>query len=536
LVAALLAGAALVMYGIPAEGHSLVRDSDPADGATVAHPPDAITIVFTEPPDPKLSQVEILDTDARKLAGGPVSPVPGSWLTVRFALPPLANGVYTVVWRTVSATDGHAATGVFAFAIGAATAGQPVPSVPSPPAPALSPLGVAGHWGLDAGYGLLLGGAWVALLAFEQISTGLFLLVAVGDALSLFGLAMTAEAGRENAAISWSAFAGTSVASGIGLVLLPVAATALVLIGAYIIGRRARRPALIVTACLAALAMLGSALASHAASSRLPWLMVPAQWVHVASFAVWIGGLAAVLVGIRGVPTPGKARAVGRFSLVAGYAFAALAITGVLRGIEDLDSWQSLVTTTFGWLLLAKSAFFVVITPLAATNRWRYVRMGIEGIPRLRWVSRGEVVLAGVIMIAAAFLTTLPPPSFLHQVKTRPIHEIVAQGVDDRGEVRVRLEVAPGYAGRNLFAATVTDRKTSRPVGHARLFLFFDLPARPEIGEEVLELRNLGGGLYSVNSTDLSLTGNWTVTVAVETSTNSFDVPLTIRALPAPTA
>ena len=78
--------------------------------------------------------------------------------------------------------------------------------------------------------------------------------------------------------------------------------------------------------------------------------------------------------------------------------------------------------------------------------------------------------------------------------------------------VRVKLDVAPGYPGLNRFAVTVRDYKTGGPVSGARLFLLFDLPARPEIGESVLELRGLGEGIYSAEGTRLSLAGKWTVT------------------------
>src|SRR5207302_10153306 len=171
--------------------------------------------------------------------------------------------------------------------------------------------------------------------------------------------------------------------------------------------------------------------------------------LHVLAYAVWIGGLAAVLVGIRGLPTIEKARAVGRFSVVAGFAFAAMILTGLVRGIDEVGSVPNLFTTTFGWLILVKTALFLTIAPLAATNRWRYVRMGVRGIPPLRWVSRGEVALAAVIMVAAAFLTTLPPPSFIRPVAAQTFPHLAVEGVDYGGAVRVKLDVAPGYPGVN---------------------------------------------------------------------------------------
>jgi copper transport protein len=528
LKAALLAAGATLAISVGADAHSLVRVSDPPDGATLAHAPSAVIITFTEAPDPKLSQVQVLDTSGRQVAGGPAQAVAGAPTTVAIALPPLVDGVYTVSWRTVSAIDGHVATGVFAFAVGA----QPVPPIPlavAPSAPPPSALGVIGRWGLDAGYGLLLGGAWVDLLALQDFSLAVLLVVGIGDVLALIGAFMVAEAARENAGVDWSLFLGTSLARGMEFVILPIAAAGLAVFAAWRLQRTARRMALAVCAGLSALAMVANATVSHAASSPLAWLMIPVHWLHVSSYAVWIGGLAAVLVGIRGLPTIEKARAVRRFSLVAGVAFAAMILTGLVRGIDEVGSWSNLFGTTFGWLLLAKTALFFTIAPLAAMNRWRYVRMGVGGIPRLRWISRGELVLAVVIMVAAAFLTTLPPPSFVRAVAAQNFPHLVVEGVDYGSAVRVKLDVAPGYPGLNRFTVTVRDAKTNRPVSGARLFLLFDLPARQEVGESVLELRGLGDGIYTAEGTRLSLAGSWTVTVVAETASTSYDAVLPIK-------
>jgi len=526
--AALLAGGATLALSIGADAHSLVRLSDPPDGATLAHAPSLVIITFTEAPDPKLSQIQILDTSGREVAGGPASAVSGAPTTVAITLPPLGDGVYTVSWRTVSAIDGHVATGVFAFAVGA----QPVPPIPlalAQPAAPPSPLGIIGRWGLDAGYGLLLGGAWVDLLALHDFSLAVLLVVGVGDLLALIGAFMVAEAARENAGVDWSLFLGTSLAHGMEFVVLPIILAGLAVLAAWRLRRTPRRLALAICAGLSALAMVANATVSHAASSPLAWLMIPVHWLHVSSYAVWIGGLAAVLVGIRGLPTVKKARAVRRFSLVAGVAFAAMILTGLVRGIDEVGSWSNLFTTTFGWLLLAKTALFFTIAPLAAMNRCLYVRMGVSGIPRLRWISRGELVLAAVIMVAAAFLTTLPPPSFVREVAAQNFPHLVVEGADYGSAVRVNLDAAPGYPGLNRFTVTVHDAKTGRPVSGARLFLLFDLPARPEIGESILELRGLGNGIYTAEGTRLSLAGSWTVTVVVETASTSYDAVLPIK-------
>src|SRR5262245_40309210 len=60
--AVLLAIAWLLLTGPAAGAHAVLRGSDPAAGASVARAPAAVTLRFTEAPDPTLSVVRVLDT------------------------------------------------------------------------------------------------------------------------------------------------------------------------------------------------------------------------------------------------------------------------------------------------------------------------------------------------------------------------------------------------------------------------------------------------------------------------------------------
>ena len=53
---AILAGGLLCLWlgSPPALAHALLASSDPAAGATVATSPPRVSLMFTEPPDPKL--------------------------------------------------------------------------------------------------------------------------------------------------------------------------------------------------------------------------------------------------------------------------------------------------------------------------------------------------------------------------------------------------------------------------------------------------------------------------------------------------
>src|SRR5207237_837611 len=148
-----------------AGAHALLNRSDPPSGATLQQAPQAVTLTFTEAPEPTLSSVRILLPSGQQVPTGPLHALAGAPRTLEVTLGPLSTGVYTVNWRTVSRVDGHVTGGAFAFGVGTTPADIAVPEVTSPPP---SVLGGAARWGLYAGLSVLLGAAWVWTIALPQ--------------------------------------------------------------------------------------------------------------------------------------------------------------------------------------------------------------------------------------------------------------------------------------------------------------------------------------------------------------------------------
>src|SRR4051812_29628707 len=106
----LLAGAIALAVAIgtllaparPATAHALRQSSYPDAGATLPKAPTEVRVTFGEQPDAKLSSLRVLDTSGSDYAAGRTEAVAGQPLTLRRSVEPLANGVYTVSWRTVS--------------------------------------------------------------------------------------------------------------------------------------------------------------------------------------------------------------------------------------------------------------------------------------------------------------------------------------------------------------------------------------------------------------------------------------------------
>src|SRR5215472_16147204 len=150
LLVAVLALAGIGVLASPARAHALLERSFPAADSSLPSAPQAMLLYFTEAPEPSLSTVLLLDSSGQAVPRvGEPTVVPGDAQELRVRLPGLADGVYTVNWRTVSKVDGHVTGGSFAFGIGvqppagsAAAQAAKSGSLGSAPAPA----DVVGLW------------------------------------------------------------------------------------------------------------------------------------------------------------------------------------------------------------------------------------------------------------------------------------------------------------------------------------------------------------------------------------------------------
>ena len=71
-----------------AAAHANLASSDPAANASLDHAPADVTMTFTEPPDPKLSVVHVLDVNGTDVEAGPVQAVPARKTSCRARSPP----------------------------------------------------------------------------------------------------------------------------------------------------------------------------------------------------------------------------------------------------------------------------------------------------------------------------------------------------------------------------------------------------------------------------------------------------------------
>jgi copper transport protein len=534
LAAAILAlvGAAIGLQPQPVFGHALLSSSDPAANATLATAPSEITLAFTETPDPRLSSVHVLDASGGSHESGPAVAVAGS-TSLRVPLGSLPDGVYTVAWRTVSATDGHAAAGSFAFSVGAGAPALPVaPAAAATPAQgssSVSTASIVGRWLLFIGLIGLLGAVFAAEVAARRRGRGVLRLVATAWLVSMVATLLVMAFEASDAGVGLGDLVGTSLGwLAVGRVV-PLAGAGLLLVAA-------RRPTgrrgllLRLVGLIATLEMLVDAIGSHAAAVPWPWANIVLQWLHIVAIGVWLGGLAGILLEVRGAPGSEKGEIVRRFSRWATVGIVLVALTGVVRAAVELGSIDALVSTDYGRLILVKIGLLVGLAGLGAINHFRNVPAAATDLTGLRRAGSIEILVGAVVLGVASVLVNVAPPVdttvAAEALPAAPPH-LAVDGNDFATSVKLALTITPGTAGPNTFRATAVDYDTGAPVPASSIELRFAYPSRPDVGTSTLTLAPASGGTFTGSGANLAIGGAWSITALVRTSP-PVEVPLQV--------
>lgn len=513
--------------------HALLVSSDPPANAVLAAGPPSVTLTFTEAPDPRLSSVKVLDRTGASVTSGTVTAVSLTPTALRVPLQALPNGIFTVAWRTVSAVDGHIATGAFAFTVGpppsAGTSGRASGALAATEGAAsgASPATILGRWLLYVGLVILLGTSLLGALGGLARSRASDRLLGLAWAVASVGTLVFIAAGAADAGADLGVLAGSSLGQAALLRLIPMAVA---LVAIRVADRQGLRPeALGAAAVSAAAAMLVDAAWSHAASGPLPWPNIAVQWLHILAVGAWLGALPALLLGVQGAPSGATAALARRFATWATFGIAGVGLTGVARAVVEVGTPGALVSSDFGWLVVVKSVLLVGLAGLGALNHFRNVPAAGRDLRGLRRAGSLELGLGAVVLLVAALLVNIAPPiEVVSAVGARsatgpspsPVG-LTVEGHDYATTIRLRLTAAPGQPGQNAFTATVVDYDSGAPVPAARILLRFQQPDRPDIGASSLTLTAAGDGRFTGSGANLSLDGAWTIEAVVDETTTS---------------
>lgn len=470
VVLAVLAVGWLLGLAGPASAHPALVNSQPGAGYAVTDPPHEIALAFNEPvtlPDLPLvlvdragAQIRVRVTttqDGAGLVGTPETPLP--------------VGAYEVTYRVVG-TDGDLISGTFAFGIatpvGVAGATDAA-GVTGGDAPETVPVGTTALRALlFLGVAVALGGAWLAWRVNTATGglPGPRPLLRAGSAVALLAaLGLLAGLAGARGLVDAATSPGVGQLLGLQVVLLATAVLA------------ARRPGRGAVAALTLLLVVGLE-GARAHPGEADGLLGAALTVtHFLAGALWLGGLVHVLrlaAVWRSRPKAVRvaARTYTRNALV---LFVVVSATGTLSAVRLLPALDDWTGTTYGQLLLAKIAVFLLVVLLAVAARRRLRRAGPAaptgggavpppGPPFGRVAAAETAVLAAVVLAAAAVTTVTParlvPASTLLAAPVGPTIrvaerarqvtvslvasqgrvEIRAQAPDDGAPVQIRLD------------------------------------------------------------------------------------------------
>jgi copper transport protein len=374
-----------------AAAHATLLSTSPASGAVVDRSPQSVRVQFDDtiriaPGNAAVSN----ESNATVLNGAPRTAGHTLVLPLRSGL---ANGAYSVRWSIVS-DDGHREQGVLAFAVGSGSA------APQSVLGASAPL------------------SWSNLL----LRTLFFLGVLAAGGATVFGLLtrrlLGDRLGTPLAHVLFfallAAFIGASgmihgAPPGTRFDLVIKVAVTLALVGGAAAALAPTVPLLVYIAGACSLALLATpTLAGHALDRDQPRVLAPLVDVaHVASAAVWLGGLLSLVYVLPRASVEGRARAaaVRRFSASALVAVIVLGVSGLTRALTELSAVHQLWTTSYGQMLLVKTALFVPLLGLGWLNR----TILISAFARLRRSASLEIVLLVGVVIAVGVLTELRP-------------------------------------------------------------------------------------------------------------------------------
>lgn len=532
----------------PAAAHAVVTTSDPADRAKVASPPERVSITFSEPVDPGLGGISVLDRDGNRVDNDDTKQPSPEVLqaTLRSGL---SDGTYVMNYQLVSA-DGHPIRGAIVFGVGSGAIDE-VAGLAAENDPLLDALSRSSQFVLYLGALLAAGLAFFLRAVHDGGSerarlsrvAGISALTAVVG-IGVMIVAQTAQAtGDGLGAVVSPSNLSSALGQGLGVQAL-VISMGLALCWASTKGSAEQRSEPATTAMAyagAALVSVGFIIWGHANEGKVTAVALAADAAHVAAAAIWFGGLFGLITVLRArrrdqpeAPSAALAGTVGvvnRFSTSAFFSVLVLFVAGAALSFSLLDLPGDLTSTNYGKLLLAKVALVALIAFIAGYNRFSLlpwlvvdhadgepldpaeVRAGWRTLLNTVRFEAGAIVV--VLAITAVLANTTPGAG---SATTTPEPTGPFSGTESIAAGNVRLTVFPNRAGLNGLHIDLSD-KDGRPADFARsVTASFTLPAKGVGPIERPMVRGGSGHFFLEDVNDLSISGEWTIDVTLRVS------------------
>lgn len=485
---------ASVLLSPSAGAHAEYLASDPDTNGILPDFPSSVAITFTESVAPGSSVIRVTNASGARFDRGSAS-LSGDGRTVTVFLASGGPGLYSVGWVVMSAVDGHPTSGSFEFAVQNPDGSVPdVPNSPTGSERPVSPIEIVFRFLGFTGLAVALGAAVLAALIWipagrdpdaresPAYGAGLRTILHWGRVGAFaFGVGMVGlwfqlqgiDSTLSTAALFGSPFLLSVLGRGsLAVALFFLLSAAFARSSAPDPSGVERRLRLSLVLALAAIGV-GSMGTHAAARGPLGPLGIAADAAHVFGAALWVGGLACVVAVrsfLRDPAGTSLARHVyARFSRLAGYAVGLVLGGGVVLALLLVGSWEALVGTPYGWVVLAKIGLFAPMVAVGAYNRYRVLpaiaeaRDASTSVRALTRNVRSEVSLGAAVLALAALLAALVPSvSVLGPSSPFPIRA-TAEGL----RIDFYVSPVPTVPGNYTFTILVYNATNGEPYNDA---------------------------------------------------------------------
>ncbi|MFI1393374.1 copper resistance CopC/CopD family protein [Streptomyces sp. NPDC020681] len=435
---------ALLLLAPNASAHTELASSSPKNGAQLARAPHAVVLTFTETVDP--ADVHVTSEGKRLTVQRAATGKPTA-VTVGIPEPKTRTGAgsLNLDWQVRDSSDGHASSGSLSFRIRAAAGADTAPGDSGKPsadtgretaATSDRPVHLAwaaARWSGNLALALFVGGLAFLAMLWPQGSNDRRTRRILAAAWACGLAATVAGAGLQGAYGAFGSLGDTLevstyqqlLDSEVGIVLACRAlmwVLAAVVLTALLQGgqRTARSPGWRVGAAVVCFGLLRTTgMAGHNSEGDHPGWGAAADMVHLLGVSLWLGGLTLLLLGVlpRRHPTELSA-AVSGYSTLAGLSVAAIAVAGTVLAWQVVGSFDALLGTAYGRLLLLKLALLAAVLLIAQLSR-RWVRTRLDIAVLLRgdratvrpfvYSVAAETGLVIAVLAATSLLVTANP-------------------------------------------------------------------------------------------------------------------------------
>ena len=560
---AVLACTATAALALPAAAfaHAALLRTVPQASGTVNVAPTEVRLTYSEAVEPRFAIVSVTDAAAHQETAGPPRRSTSDPDTLLVPLKPIGEGWYLVYWRAIS-VDGHPVRGAFTFAVGPNAGPAPQFVIPSISETAATPQLVVARWivflSIMAAIGLTALRLAIARPVVLRVSgtrlravtvafgvaavvglvaTPIYVLLATAD----FALRSFWSMGALIPLVRASAFGRGIFDLWIVFALFVAAAAVAIAVDRPERARRSLAELIAFTGAgvAAAATLLVPGLAGHAAQTSPRGLALLFDWLHLVSGSVWIGGLIGLLVLWRSLPvasrTAGLVVAVPRFSNTAFASVLVLIGSGTGAAVLHMPTIASFWQTSYGQALLVKIGLLATALVLGAANLLRVkprLALDVKAARLLRRLVGGEALLVAGALLAAAVLSSLPPPSKAlasiggasAHVGPGPVQRVVRKNGDT-----FAFRVSPNRAAvPNDFSVRIT--RGGKPVTGAEVVVTFEM-LDMEMGNQAYRLSETAPGVYEHAAPALVMVGHWGLSFSVTPRSGApFDVLLLDKA------